>query len=36
MAEDTGSNAIKEMDERESKTNNLVFHHILAVRKVLD
>lgn len=33
MAEDTGSNAIKEMDERESKTNNLVFHHILEGRE---
>ena len=33
MAEDTGSNAIKEMDERESKNNNLVFHHILEGRE---
>ena len=33
MAEDTGSNAVKEMDERESKNNNLVFHHILEGRE---
>ena len=33
MAEDTGSNALKEMDEWESKNNNLVFHYILEGRE---
>ena len=32
MAEDTGSSAIREMDERQTKNNNLVFHHILEGR----